>query len=242
MGKKSRLKRIRRELAPCRLSSCTEGTLSNLLERNLSVFRYFDEAWKADALAAGDVWVSTLGECRKYENSAQGDREEAHETYNSGYIRGNGDNPALVEIGRRCGIEIGPGCQNITLSNNTRITSIPDAYVLCTTRGFVDGRLTEDFGQYCVEITNPMLFFQCVSSKLMSDIAMSSVAAGEVIYSDRYYRGLQKPPGPIGFVKPADQYASQNEFRFLWVPRSTNDLSPFLLPVPEVASICRRVL
>lgn len=140
MGKKSRLKRIRRELAPFGLSSCTEGTLSNLLERNLSVFRYFDEAWKADALAAGDVWISTLGECRNYENPAQGDREEAHETYNSGYIRGNGDNPALVEIGRRCGIEIGPGCQNITLSNNTRITSIPDAYVLCTTRGFADGQ------------------------------------------------------------------------------------------------------
>ena len=60
------------------------------------------------------------------------------------------------------------------------------------------------------------------------------------MYRDRTYTGLENPPGPIGFVKPVDQYAEQQEFRFLWTPKSMQEIQPFLLECPEIKSICKR--
>jgi hypothetical protein len=133
MGIKSRLKKDRRGLKQHGLAEGSSKTLVLLDEHKESIYRFFPEKWQADALARGNVWLSTLGTCRAYEDPEQGNPEEAHETYNSGHAVGCSDDPDFVERARRSDINIGPGCSRITISNNTRRTSLPDAYVLCTT-------------------------------------------------------------------------------------------------------------
>ncbi|UQB41932.1 hypothetical protein JX580_09710 [Thiomicrospira microaerophila] len=241
MGKKSRLKRERRELKEHGLSENSSRALVLLDEHSQSVYRFFQEEWQADALARGDVWLSTLETCRAYENPEQGDSEEGHETYNSGHAVGGSSDPELVEVARRSGIHIGPGCSNITISNNIRKSVLHDAYVLCTTTEFSPEKLGETFGRYCVEITNPRQFFIAVSEVLEGIVSIREAAAGKVIYKNRLYTGMERPPGPIGFVKPPDLYASQKEFRLLWLPREANGLNPFLLKCPEVGGLCKRI-
>jgi hypothetical protein len=241
MGRKSRLKQERRELKQHGLSEGSSKTLLLFGEHSQSVYRFFQEEWQADALACGDVWLSTLETCRAYEDPAQGDPEEAHETYNSGHAVGSSDDPDFVEIARRSGIHIGPGCSNITLSNNTRKTVLPNAYVLCTTTEFSPEKLSDTFGRYCVEITSPKEFFDRVSASLGKSIPIKEAVADKVIYKDRHYTGMESPPGPIGFVKPPDLYATQKEFRFLWVPENSTGLTPFLLKCPEASYLCKRI-
>lgn len=241
MGRKSRLKRERRELKQHGLTERSSKMLLLLGEHNHSVYRFFQEELHADALARGEVWLSTLATCRAYEDPEQGDPEEAHETYNSGHAVGGSTDSDFVEVARRSGIHIGPGCSNITLSNDTRKTVLPDAYVLCTTIEFSPEKLSETFGRYCVEITNPKEFFVLVSESLEKPIPIKEAAAGKVIYKDRSYTGMESPPGPMGFVKPPDLYAHQREFRLLWVPENSKDLAPFLLKCPEVAHLCKRI-
>jgi len=62
-----------------------------------------------------------------------------------------------------------------------------------------------------------------------------------VEYREREYVGLEAPPGvPRGFIKPP-RYQGQDEVRMIWeVP--SQPYKPFLLRVPMVTSICRRVL
>jgi len=241
MGRKSRQKRERRELKEHGLSESSSQTLALLDEHSQSIYRFFQEEWQADALALGEVWLSTLETCRAYENPEQGDAEEAHETYNSGHAVGGGNDPELVEVARRSGIHIGPGVGNITISNNTRKSILPDAYVLCATTEFRPEKLNETFGRYCVEITNPRQFFITVSEVLEGTVSIGKAAAGKVIYKDRFYTGMENPPGPIGFVKPPDLYTSQKEFRLLWILRETKGLTPFLLKCPQVSHLCERI-
>lgn len=140
------------------------------------------------------------------------------------------------------GVYIGPGCSNITLSNNTMKTILPDAYVLCTTTEFSPEKLSETFGRYCVEVTNPKDFFVLISESLEKSKKIKESAAGKVIYKDRSYTGMESPPGRIGFVKPPDLYATQREFRLLWVPENSSGLAPFLLKCPEAAHFCKRIV
>jgi len=206
-----------------------------------SVYRYFKEEWQADSLVRGEVWLSTLETCRAYENPAQGDPEEAHETYNSGHAVGGSDNHFFVEVARRSGIHIGPGCSNITINNITRKTVLPDAYVICTTTEYSSDKLSETFGRYCVEIAKPKQFFIAISEGIEMLVPIKEAAAGKVIYKDRFYTGMESPPGPIGFVKPLDIYATQKEFRILWIPKNRNGLTPFLLKCPQVCHLCKRI-
>jgi hypothetical protein len=241
MGRKSRLKKVRRELKQHGLAEGSSKTLVLLDEHKESIYRFFKEEGQADSLARGDVWLSTLITCRGYEDPEQGDSEEAHEAYNSGHAVGGSDDPEFVERARRSGIHIGPGCSNGTIDNNTRSSSLPDAYVLCTTTEFSPEKLSETFGKYCVEITNPREFFVTVSENLESQTAIKEAAAGKIIYKDRSYSGLESPPGPIGFVKPPDLYASQKEFRFLWLPEKSKEITPFLLKCPKISHLCKRI-
>lgn len=243
MGRKSksRLRREYRELKILDLKEESSKSLVFLSEYNDSVYRFFNEEWQADALVSGKIWISTLKTCRAYENSKQGDAEEAKEIYNSGHAVGGSTDTTFVEIARRSGIQIGAGCTNITISNCTNIRSLPDAYVLCTTSQFSPDNLSDTFGNHCVEITDPKAFFIEVSRCISEFTTIKEAVAGKVIYKDRNYSGLDNPPGPIGFVKPYDKYAEQNEYRFLWVPETMENIKPFLLNCPEIIGLCRKI-
>lgn len=242
MGKKSRLKKERKAR---KFAENNLGLLKRLVSidgYNEPIYRFFPEKWQAESLCKGKVWISTLETCRQYEHPLQGDPNEATHTYKSGHIVGGSHDPAFIEMAARSGIHIGEGCSNITISNCINTQRLPDAYVLCTTRDFNPRNLSDTFGNYCVKISNPLEFFKRVSVRLNVISSIKEGGMGLVKYNSRTYTGLQSPPGPIGFVKPSDQYSSQKEFRFLWIPQNSNPMMPFLLECPEVSELCHQIV
>ena len=216
-------------------------SIEHLARRPTAVYRFCHEEAHADALCRGAVWISTLEACRGYEDPQRGDSGEGTLSYNTGFIQADGTSDALRLIGARAGISIGPGCKNVTLSDNTRHTKLQDAYVVCTTLAFAPEDLSEAFGRYCVRIRSPEAFFAAVTTRLASYCPLAAAHAGPTIYSQRYFRGLEPEPGPVGFVKPPDQYKHQKEYRFLWTIAEQRQLCPFSLSVPAVAELCDRV-
>ena len=242
MGKKSRLKKEQRELK--KIEQANSEVISKLVSidgYNNPIYRFFPEKWQAEALCQGKVWISTLETCRSYEDPLQGDSEEATQIYKSGHIVGGGSDSNFVEMASRCGIAIGENCTNITISNGTNTQKLPDAFVLCTTREFKPESLSDTFGSYCVQISNPVEFFKRSSIELNKYIEIKEGGMGLVQYKDRIYTGLETPPGPVGFVKPSDIYSTQKEFRMLWIPTKKSAIKPFLLKCPEISELCNIV-
>ena len=184
------------------------------------------------------MWISTLETCRKYEDPLQGDPGEATQTYKSGNIVGDSSDSGFVEMASRSGIHVGGGCSNITISGCENVQRLPDAYVMCCTKEFSPEKLSDTFGNYCVRISNPKEFFKRVSVELNKESQIREAGMGLVKYKEREFTGLQPIPGPIGFVKPRDQYAPQKEFRQLWVPKNHQNIEPFLLTCSNVRELC----
>ena len=205
------------------------------------VYRFFSEEWQAEDFIQGKLYLSTLEVCRGYEDAKQGDKEEGHQTYHTGHISGGSDDPDFVEKARRASVGIGPDCTNISIKDCTNTTFIKDAYVLCTTTEFSPEILSDTFGKYCVEIKHPRRFFLAVSKRVHTIATIKEAAMGNIIYKDRTYTGLDRPPGPMGFVKPSFPYADQKEFRFMWYVGEDFELQPFVLDCPEIKGMCKRM-
>jgi hypothetical protein len=243
MGKASRRNKERRlEGIPPSEKAAPQPRLFYLDSRIPSVlYRFFEEEKHANALVKGEVWISTLDVCRNYEQQGRGDSSEGELTYNSGYIRGDGDNPALRETARRSGIGLGEGVRNITISNNTHYQRLPDAWVLCATEDYqLEG--IKGIGRHCVRINNPVEFFRRLTAALHIACGIREAVLGRIRYSVRAYRSLEPEPGPIGFVKPPDTYAHQKEVRMFWTPRNHQErLEPTLLKAQAIAKLCTRI-
>lgn len=206
------------------------------------VYRFFKEEKYANALAAGEVYLSTLDTCRKYEDSLQGDPGEAEHTYHCAKIEGVTANPSIIKIAQRLGIDFQHknNEKRVVLENCTSIFRIPDAFVLCTTTVFAPEMLGETFGKYCVEISNPFLFSDVVMVELRKKIELKSSAIGHITYRERSYRELEESPGEFGFVKPL-QYKDQLEYRLLYIPKSLDPIKGILLSIPALGSLCKRI-
>lgn len=242
MGRKSRLKKERKSQACNRADDITFKAVNDSNPNPQSVYRFFEEEWQADALCRGDVWISTLETCRKYEDALQGDPYEAMHTYRSGAVSGNGTDPGFVEVARRSGIYIAPSVRNFSISGVTIVHSIPDAYVLCTTKEFNPEILSDTFGGYCVQIFNLPIFFERITTAINKKVCLERGSYADVKYRSRDFTGLNPPPGRLGFVKKIDGYSTQKEFRFLWEPKITDNLEPFLVTCPSVAELCKRII
>lgn len=241
MGMKSRLKKERR-------ASCHQNDLHSASKEQTSdyappktIFRFFKEKEHAEALCRGDIWLTTLQTCREYDDPLQGDAKEATHTYDggTGVLHGDGEDHDFVTKAARLGIRVCPGAKNIQISGGFHSFSIDNAYVLCTTQEFNPSKLSETFGNYCVEISEPKEFFKLVSDRLNHIVPLKNGYMGPVTYDKRDHMVHEALPAPIGFVKPKDIYSDQKEFRFLWLPAEIRDIKPFLLSCPAVAKLCR---
>ena len=205
-----------------------------------AVYRFVSEKSHADALLSGNVWISTLSACRAYEEAGRGDPGEGSVHYNSGHAKGSSGDLNFETIAERSGVKIGPGCSNFTITNCSRSSLLPDAFVICTTLAFSPEMLSTTFGPYCVEIMDSDEFYKLITIRLDAQFKIRESARGPVIYRARNFQGLEPEPGPLGFVKPPDQYEHQQEFRMLWIPKEPTEIKPFLLKVPEIITLCRR--
>lgn len=199
-----------------------------------TVYRYFEDETHAESLVGGKVYLSTLKECRGYENPQRGDKEEGYEHYhNPGMISGLGSDFSVAEQAARLGIRVDPRTK-VVISGGLRTSSLYDAYVLCTTVGFANEDLTADFGEYCVEIRDVEKFTNIVGLALSEYVPDTHCAIGEVKYKERSFSGLEPSPGRLGFVKPPDLYSNQKEFRFVYYVPDGWDIAPIILNCPDV--------
>lgn len=205
------------------------------------IYRILSSAEYADSFTKGEIRISTLETCRNYEDALQGDRGEGTARYHSkNYSKVDWDHSGFQQDALRSGIYIGPGVTDITFHNNTSVTTLPDALVLCTTLEYDPSKLSDTFGNYCVEIYNVEGFFTTLTRALVQRYPIERFYAGRVQYIGREFHGVA-PPTHIGFIKPPDPYEPQQEFRMLWTVRRSMSLTPGNITVPELARFCKRI-
>ncbi|HDZ1026282.1 TPA: hypothetical protein RRU22_003058 [Klebsiella pneumoniae] len=241
MGRKSRLKKERKEPYVWGNGSLKKSNETFLKDLSKPVYRFFKEKIHAEALCEGRVWLSTLETCRKYEDPLQGDKGEALHTYSVENIRGDGSDADFVEMCARLGLVVSEGCKNISIGQGKSSQIIQDAFLLCTTKEFNPSKLNGTFGNFCVEISNPIVFFEMLTEELKKIIPFKNGRMGAVVYDKREFTGVEKIPAPIGFIKPKDIYWEQKEFRFLWETNEPEKIKPFEVFCPSIAPLCKLI-
>ena len=204
------------------------------------IYRFLDKPKHVEDLIRGEVWISTLERCRKYEG-ARGDSDEGSVDYQSGTIIADGDDDTLQLMAKRSGISIGKDVKSILFSNNSSSVSIPDAWVFCTTERCATERLRQ-FGSYGVRINEPIRFCEAVTARISAQHEVTAMV-GRIRYRERFYKATDPEPGPLGFVKPPDKYADEVEFRMLWKPewKLTSPLEPMTVNCPEIRTLVSRL-
>lgn len=211
------------------------------------LFRRFDRPEHADALAKGVIWISTLNHCRQ--NAF--DRLEGTRTYHTGVLTSHddGENGRLAWAAELMGFRGVDSSRDahVRIADCTIVEAIPDAHVLCMSQHASREAAEEQLGPgYYVEIDDPETFVNMVTAAYFRRLyspgdRLPMTYFGSVRYAHREFFGRQAAPGPVGFVNPVD-FEAENEVRVLWTPKgSTENLTSLLLPVPEVAHLCRRV-
>ncbi|HFJ4329205.1 hypothetical protein [Serratia liquefaciens] len=209
------------------------------------VYRFFDEEIYANSFCEGNIRISTLESCRAYENPEQGDKNEATWHHKIDSMLLNDPDEEQIRALQWAGFSVGQGSKNIYFENITTTTVLPDAYVLCMTKHLDPKAFSGSFGKYCVEISNAHYFFNLIHRKIVENHTKSRVDGlyGDINYSDRKSLNLQTPHTHIGFIKPVFPYASQREFRFLWVvEEQTCELKKLDIKCPEAAFLCKRII
>lgn len=180
------------------------------------VYRFLGEEIHADALARGDIWVTTLDDCRRKESARGGDAWDAMINQTRRPIFGHGDDPAVQEALRGL-VSLPPYARNISISNNIYSTVHPNAWVFCSTLEYEPAWMAERFGKFCVVIKEPMCFFYQLTQAIRRAQKLSAFGLGPVVYQGPTYVGTAAPRHP-GFVKRPDPYSREREFRMIWSP------------------------
>ncbi len=205
------------------------------------VYRLFKEKWQAECFLKGDIWLSTLEECRNYENSEQGDPNEGKQVHLVSSVSGSPAEPRIQEIARRQGIEIGTsgGGGSISISQNVHTSVHENSYLLCTSKVYNE-RLKDVFGQYVVEITDVYEFNSRLSFSLFDQFKIFQGMAGEVQYTKQTYLDLEPIPKREIFLIKDNRYEYQKEFRFVWRAHKPM-IKPFLFSCPSLSYLCKWV-
>lgn len=139
------------------------------------------------------------------------------------------------------GIEIVGGSSDMLFVGNTKTTVLGDAYALCTTVRFAPEKM-KVFGEFCVQISDVRRLFRLVSAAVAAEHTIIGADHRRVTYASREHADAQPRAGLLGFVKPPDEYAEQQEYRFLWQPADWRTIRPRLFDCPGVRPLVRQVL
>lgn len=215
------------------------------------IYRFFREEEHADMFKQGKVWLSTLAECRNYENPARGDAGEGTLTYLHKALSPErfANVPGAYEYAMSQ-TDLWPLPPGITPRFEGEFAwrkELPDCWILCCTNSFDPDKLSEDFGPFCVQVTNPALLYRKLTRKLVDEhlvepnIDGNSIFAA-VTYANREYSDLELPSGQIGLVKPI-RYSDQQEARMLWRPKNgiESPLKGRLITLQSAESLFKRV-
>lgn len=217
--------------------------ISRLTDAPGKVFRFFEKPEHAEDFAKGKIWISTLERCRQYEDPKQGDKDEATFThYVDEVVITDGRETKNQMLAARMGIKIPSSPINLTVKNSIFYFRLPDGLVLCTTLRYAPDTLSDNFGKHCVEISRPEEFFRTLTESLLSTYPMiEDAACGPISYTDRVSPVHNALPNQIGFIKPSDPYADQEEYRMLWLVKHDVSLTPGVIYNPALANYCKRI-
>ena len=150
------------------------------------VYRYFHEETHADAFMKGQVRVSTLNICRRYENPMQGDKDEACLLYYSQSTMGRGNDPKMQEVAKRLNMDIKLGANSwVAMIGTSSRSEQEDAFIYCTSTQFDPSKFKSDFGEYCVQIIDTGYFLKKISEAIHCINPLINSCAGKVNYKDR---------------------------------------------------------
>lgn len=204
----------------------------------MKIFRFFREEAHADALARGEVWLSTLERCRGYED-ARGDHQEGLHFHHLTDVA-IGQSQEIRAAATRIGIEADPGVQ-VSFKDVVGLTRMPDAYVLCFSTDGTSPLVRERFGEFGVEVLDRREFGRRLASAFTAERTKVRIWGRHVTYAERSTIDAEPENGPLGFVKPL-QFADEAEYRLLIVaadPSTRYFLRP--LHAPNLAELCRRL-
>ena len=112
----------------------------------------------------GDVFLSTISYCRTAEAAGVGDPGEATHVYRVDHVSGDPNTDSKVAHSMdQLGMGFGFGV-DITLSQCMGIQAGTDGYLFCTAERYEPELMARNFGRYCVEISNPVRFYDLVSA------------------------------------------------------------------------------
>lgn len=214
--------------------------------KGLPLYRLFEEEWQAESLLNGKIWISTLEQCRNFEDNQQGDKHEGSSIFNFSM---NAINRYPTNEERKhalyCGIDIGPNCHAF-IGNAKRINQISNGFILCTTNNPLALQKQSNAWKYGVKIDLPPRKFAYLLfiSMLREGIELSSTFHhGWTKYgSERNYYSLETEPQRLAFLKP-QEHENQSEYRF-FVMATENFKYPekgILINCPEIIQYLSKI-
>lgn len=206
------------------------------------VYRYFKDELHAEDFLRGKVRISTLNRCREYENLMQGDKHEASLLYYSGNVGGIGNDPDVIEVASRLGMDVNFSDNTwVSIHGTTGISSLENAYVFCTSTKFSPEKFKHDFGDYCVQIIDPDYFLKKLTETVNIKNQIYYSCAGKITYKKRHYIGLEEvPEGDPAFIKPLE-YQEQFEYRFLLHPQEVKGIDFIDIETPRIIPLLTRL-
>lgn len=217
--------------------------------KGLPLYRFFKEKCHAECFLDGKVWISTLQKCREFECEQQGDPYEGTSIFQQEYLVI--ENRYITEhdyqTARHAGMGISPPgtFQNgrIVISKNTKTTSIPNGFLLCTTNTPSDLQAQSSEWKYGVEITlRPSKLFELLTYAISrQNIPITSRHHAWTNYdTKRNYHDYKQAPQNLAFIKP-NLHRMQSEYRFFWLASSKyNYPEGVLINCPEIKSYLKK--
>lgn len=204
----------------------------------MELYRFFSSQDHADALAAGQVRLTTLGECRRKERDDPGrDSEEGVVRYDSGSFAGEINEPHVRA--RLKNLSFITATIGFISAENISLVREMEAYVLCMTYSLRSDGGKGKYGTHGVAVKAARHFFEAVSAALQESVPIRYSRMGRIWYGSNHHSGSRSAPTLNGFLKTPN-FEGEMEYRMIWMPEGRQEIKPFGLDVPRVAQWCER--
>jgi len=208
------------------------------------LFRY-DPLEFSHMILAGSVRISTLEDCRNSKHEAARDEGEGTKTITSlpgtNYPNSQelaklfGVNPAGIKVSKNAVALVGEHAVH-------RSEHLENAFVFCTSAIENDISMKTRFGNGCLKIKDPILFFELVDKYLRQRVApgrLSACIVDDVEYVPRTDNYRDHSTKHSAFLKPHGgnkHFEIESEVRAIWIPKGFK-IKPEILTISEVLGL-----
>lgn len=187
-----------------------------------------------DLVNRGELQISTLFSFRDYEK--EGQRDETEGGLERRVDRMTRDSPNFDRFADEAGIHAPSGFLSFY---DTDIYTEVDGYAISCTQHDSPELMRGPFGDSCVRITDPYLFFRTLTSAINRELELETAIYGHAQYIGRQADGNYVDPCPPGLRKPVDGFEHQKEIRMIWYPKvAERPLRKRIIRCAELGRFC----